>query len=82
MLCDLKEPLQKGPLKKKAVIFCWTNIPFGFLTSKQKREDMNQKAQLALMLQDHQREALMGQSPVRKLALSQFKFQSCFELQC
>ena len=85
LFCELKESLQhglKGLLNKKPVISCWTNTPFRFLTSRQKREDMNQKAQLALMLQDHQREALMGQWPVRNAALSQFKFQSSAALNC
>lgn len=85
LFCELKESLQhglKGLLNKKAVISCWTNTPFRFVTSKQKREDVNQKAQLALKLQDHQREALMGQWPVMNPFLSQFKFQSSAALNC
>lgn len=85
MFCELKESLQHGPkglLNKKAVISCWTNTPFRFVTSKQKKDDVNQKAQLALMLQDRQGEALMGQWPVRNPALSQFKFQSSAALNC
>lgn len=62
MFCELKESLQrglKGLLNKKAVISCWTSTHFRIVTSKEKKEDMNQKTQLALMLQDHKGEALM-----------------------
>lgn len=85
LFCEWKESLQhglKGLLHKKAVISCWTNTPFRIVTFKQKREDVNQKAQLALMLQDHQGEAVTGQWPVRNPVLSLFEFQSSAALNC
>lgn len=78
LFCEWKASLQhglKGLLNKKAVMSCWNNASFVIVAFNQEREDMNQKAQVPLTLQDHQREDLPGKWPVMKPALSYFKVQ-------